>query len=37
MSKPARIVRNIALGVLALLVVLIVAAVLIVQTDRFRA
>jgi len=37
MSKPARIVRNIAFGVAALLIVVIVAAVYVVQTDWFRA
>ena len=37
MSKPVRIIRNIAIGVAALLIVLIVAAVYVVQTDWFRA
>ncbi len=37
MSKPARIVRNIAIGVVALLVVLTVVATFVVQTDWFRA
>src|SRR6266478_4685240 len=37
MSKPARIVRNSAIGVVALLIVLTVAAIVVVQTDWFRA
>src|SRR6266852_774506 len=37
MSKPARIIRNIAIGVVALLIVLTVAAIVVVQTDWFRA
>jgi translocation and assembly module TamB len=37
MSKPARIIRNIAIGVAALLIGLIVAAVYVVQTESFRA
>src|SRR5205085_11205590 len=37
MSKPARIIRNIAIGVVALLIVLTAAAILVVQTDWFRA
>jgi translocation and assembly module TamB len=36
MSKPARIIRNIAIGVVALLAVLTVAAIFVVQTDWFR-
>src|SRR5215467_13053024 len=37
MSKPARIIRNIVIGVGALAIVLTVAAAFIVQTDWFRA
>jgi translocation and assembly module TamB len=37
MTKPARIIRNIAIGIGALLIVAIVAAVFVVQTDWFRA
>ncbi|HEX4595269.1 MAG TPA: translocation/assembly module TamB domain-containing protein [Bryobacteraceae bacterium] len=37
MSRPARIIRNIAIGVVALAVVLIIAAIVVVQTDWFRA
>jgi translocation and assembly module TamB len=37
MTQPARIVRNIAIGVVALLIVLTVAAIFVVQTDWFRA
>ena len=37
MSKPARMIRNIAIGVGALIAVLTVAALFVVQTDWFRA
>ena len=37
MTKPVRIIRNIAIGVIALLIVLVVAAIFAVQTDWFRA
>ena len=37
MTRPARIIRNIAIGVAALFIVAIVAAVFVVQTDWFRA
>src|ERR1700693_5920280 len=37
MSKPARIIRTIAIAVAALLIVVIVAAVYVIQTDWFRA
>ena len=37
MTKPARIIRNIAIGIGVLLIVAIVAAVFVVQTDWFRA
>ncbi len=37
MSRPAKIITNISIGVVALLAVAIVAAVLVVQTDWFRS
>ena len=37
MSRPAKIIRNIALGLVALVIVAVVAATFIVQTDWFRA
>jgi len=37
MSKPTRIIRNIAIGMVSLLMVLMVAAIFVVQTDWFRA
>jgi translocation and assembly module TamB len=37
MSKPARIIRNVAVGVVGFLAVLVIAAIVVVQTDWFRA
>jgi len=37
MTRPARIIRNITIGVGALVIVVIVAAIFVVQTDWFRA
>ena len=36
MTRPARIIRNIAIGFAALLIVIVVAAIMVVQTDWFR-